>query len=208
MKQWLKKRWRLLLIAVVALPFLVYGGLFAIGRFNLFHAHEHCSKIAGSAFSLYASEHEGKYPSHTNGFGDALLLLLKEKYTDVRFVTAPGDDGRVLTECLAKGLDVPEDKCSRVYLQGLSEDDENGSVPMMFDRYPTRGGDHFRSPGGTPMRDVVMCGGWVEFITEARWPVFANEQIERLVSRGFKRAELQKLFGVQSKSGAGVPSAN
>jgi len=207
MKQWLRKRWRLLLIAAIALPLLAYGGLFVIGIFNLFHAHEHCSKIAGSAFSLYASDHAGKYPSHTNGFGDALLVLLKDRYTDVRFVTAPGDDGRVLTECLEKGLDVPEDKCSRVYLQGLSEDDMNGGVVIMFDRYPTPGGDHFRRPWGTPMRDAVMCGGWVEFITEERWPAFAKEQIERLVELGFKRTELDKLFGVQSKSSAGVRSA-
>lgn len=208
MKQWLKKRWRLLMVAVIVLPLLAYAGSFLIGMFNLFHAHEHCSKVAGSAFSGYASDHKGKYPFHTNGFGDALLLLLKDGYTDVRFVTAPGDDGRVLKECLEKGLDVPEDKCSRVYLQGLSEDDMNGNVVMMFDKYPTPGGDHFRRPWGRPMRDAVMCGGRVEFITEERWPVFAREQIERLVNLGFKRSELERLFGVPSGKSASVPSSN
>lgn len=202
MKKWSsKKRW---LVGVTAsLAFLLLAGVgstFAIGFFNLFHAHEHCSKVLGTFFSQYASTHDERYPVHTNGFGDALLLLIKDDdHSYVRHLVAPGDDGKMLLECLEKGLDVPEERCSRIYIQGLGEANAYDSVAIAFDAYPTRGGDHFRCPWGVPTRDVVMAGGSVEFITEDHWPAFAQEQIERLVQLGLKRDELEKLFGVRSK---------
>ena len=201
MKHWFKKRWWLLLTALIVLPLLAYAGLFLIGMFNLFHAHEHCSKGTGLALHLYASDHEGRYPFHTNGFGDAILLVLKENPSeDVRLFTAPGDDGRMFKGCLEKGLDVPEEKCTRIYIQGLSEENAQDDVVMMFDKYPTPGGDHFRRPWGPLIRDVIMCDGHVQFMPEERWPAFAKEQIERLVKLGFKRPELEKLFNVQSRT--------
>jgi hypothetical protein len=207
MKDWLKKRWQLLLAVLIVLPLLTFAGLFLIGIFNVFHAHEHCSKVASSAFSMYASDHEGRYPFHTNGFGDALLLLVKEgQLPDPRWITAPGDDGKVYKDCLQKGSNVPEEKCTRIYIQGLSETNAYDDVVMMFDKYPTPGGDHFRRPWGTPIRDVVMSDGRVQFISEERWPTFASEQIERLVKLGFQRQELEKLFNVQSRGISGFPS--
>ncbi len=186
---------------------LAYAGLFVIGMFNIFHAHEHCSKVAGSALRLYADEHDGKYPFHTNGFGDAILLVLKDDpHNDVRLFTAPGDDGKMLKECLEEGLDVPEEKCTRIYIQGLSETNALDDVVVMFDKYPTRGGDHFRRPWGPLIRDVIMVDGFVKFMPEERWPVFAKEQIERLVKLGFKRPELEKLFNIRSQD-ASVPPA-
>jgi hypothetical protein len=202
MKTWSrKKRWLVGVTACLGFILLtVVGGSFVIGFFNLFHAHEHCSKVLGSFFRQYASIHDGKYPAHTNGFGDALLLLITDDdHSFVRHLVAPGDDGKMMRECLEKNLDVPEDKCSRIYIQGLAETNAYDSVALVFDAYPTPGGDHFRCPWGKPARDVVMADGSVQFIRETRWPAFAQEQIERLVQLGLKRDELEKLFGVRSK---------
>jgi hypothetical protein len=200
MKKWSrKKRWLVgMVTSLGCLPLLWFGGAFAIGYFNLFHAHEHCSKGLGLALRIYSGDHEGNFPYHTNGFGDALLLLLKEDMvTDPRTLTAPGDDGRMFKECRSKGLDVDETKCSRIYIQGLSETKIGEySVAIVFDAYPTPGGDHFRRPWGEPTRDVVMADGSVEFVYEKNWPRFATNQIERLAKLGLNRDELEKLFGI------------
>jgi hypothetical protein len=202
MKTWSrKKRW--LVGVTTALVFLLLaciGGLLAVGYFNIFHAHEHCSKGLSLDLRQYAMDHFGQFPHHTNGFGDALLLLVTDGVSpDVRAITAPGDDGTIFKECLAKGLNVPEEKCSRIYIQGLAETNAYDGVALAFDGYPTPGGDHFRRPWGDPTRDVVMADGSVQFIHENRWPAFAQDQIERLALLGFKRDELEKLFGVRSK---------
>lgn len=150
---------------------------------------------------FYAEDHQGKFPYHTNGFGDALLLLLKEEIeTNPRMLTAPGDDGGVFKECLANHANVDETKCTRIYIQGLSKT-EIGEYPVaiVFDAYPTPGGDHFRRPWGEPTRDVIMADGLVEFVREKTWPGFATNQIERLVKLGLNRSELEKLFGVDSQ---------
>lgn len=195
-----RKRWFLGLTVSLVLLLLAAGGAFlVIGHFNLFRAHQHCSKGLGLLLRQYASTHYGNYPVHSNGFGDALLLLIKDDdHDDVRHLVAPGDDGKMLLECLAKHLDVPEEKCSRIYIQELSEKNADDGVALVFDAYPTPGGDHFRRPWGEPIRDVVMADGSVEFIPEERWPAFAQDQIERLVRLGHGRSELEKLYGVKS----------
>lgn len=202
MKKWpRKKSWVTVLVTLVILPLLWYGGMFAIGYFNLFGAHQHCSKGLSLSLRQYAGENEGKFPFHTNGFGDALLLLLKEDLvTDSRTLTAPGDDGRMFNECLTNGANVDETKCSRIYIQGLSETNTGEhAVALAFDAYPTPGGDHGRRPWGEPIRDVVMADGSVEFIHEKNWPKFATNQINCLVELGMSRSEMETLFGIDSK---------
>jgi|ERR1043165_1499244 hypothetical protein len=80
MKKWSrKKRWIVGLIGgFILLPVILYGGLFVIGMFNLFHAHEHCIKGTGLELEEYALDHGGRYPFSSNGFGDAIVLLLRE----------------------------------------------------------------------------------------------------------------------------------
>lgn len=194
-----KKRWLLGLAVSLGLLLLAAVGAFlVIGNFNLFRAHQHCSKGLGLLLRQYASTHYGNYQVHSNGFGDALLLLIKDDdHANVRLLVAPGDDGKMLLECLEKHLDVPEAECSRIYIQGLSEKNADDGVALVFDTYPTPGGDHFRRPWGKPIRDVVMADGSVEFIPEKRWPAFAHDQIERLVRLGHERSGLEKLYGVK-----------
>ena len=201
MKKWSRKK-RCLVGVTAGLAFLLLagvGGTFAIGYFNLFHAHEHCSKGLSLGLRAYANDNEGRFPNHTNGFGDALLLLLKEGHVmEPRTLTAPGDDGQMFKDALEKGLDVDETKCSRIYIPGLAETNLYDGVALAFDAYPTRGGDHFRCPWGKPIRDVAMADGSVEFINEESWPRFATNQIERLVKIGLDRIEMEQVFGVDS----------
>jgi hypothetical protein len=200
MKRWSRKtKWFLTIGLFALLPLLWFSGLFAIGYFNLFGAHQHCSKNLSLSLRLYASDNDGKFPFHTNGFGDALLLLLKEGFVDARTLTAPGDDGTRFSQALTNQTDIDESKCSRIYIQGLSEaETAEYSVALVFDAYPTPGGDHGRRPWGKPIRDVVLSDSSVEFVPESRWPAFATNQIELLVKLGQARSELEKLFGVDS----------
>jgi hypothetical protein len=167
--------------------------LLAIPMFNLFHAHEHCIKGTGLSLRTYALDHGGRFPFHTNGFGDAILLLIKELGDDPRLFTAPGDDGRLFKECLKTGAHMPEDRCTRAYVQGLS-DTNNFEIALVFDRYPTRGGDHFRRPWGPLLREVAMLDGSMEVIREEKWPEFRRKQIELLVGEGISRARAEKLY--------------
>lgn len=161
--------------------------------FNLFHAHEHCIKGAGLSLRSYAVDHGGKFPFHTNGFGDAILLLLKEGYDYPNVFTAPGDDGRLFKECLKTGAHMPEERCTRAYVQGLGETN-NPMIALVFDRYPTRGGDHSRRPWGPLLREVAMLDGSMEIVREEKWPEFRRKQIELLVADGISRAQAEKLY--------------
>jgi hypothetical protein len=68
----------LLRIAAGMLAVVCCLGAFWIHRLG--KVHQHCIKITGSAFSLYAADHNGVLPFSTNGFGTALLSLVKEGY--------------------------------------------------------------------------------------------------------------------------------
>jgi hypothetical protein len=200
MKRWSRKtKWFLTIGLLALLPLLWFSGLFAIGYFNLFGAHQHCSKSLSMSLRVYAGDNYGKFPFHTNGFGDALLILLKEGYVDARTLTAPGDDGTRFSQALTNQTDIDESECSRIYIQGLSEAETGGdAIALVFDAYPTPGGDHGRRPWGKPIRDVVLSDGSVDFVPESRWPAFATNQTELLVRLGLARTEMEKLFGVDS----------
>lgn len=196
MKTWSRrKRWLIGMAAGLAVLLLVFfGGAFLIGYFNLFHAHEHSMKGTGFELRAYAMDHEGRFPVLSNGFGDAIVLLLRENTnTDARLFTAPGDDGILLKECLQTGANVPEERCTRAYVQGLCETN-NWEIALVFDRYPTRGGDHFRRPWGALLREVCRLDGSMDVIREEKWPEFRRKQIELLVAEGFSRVEAEKLY--------------
>lgn len=176
MKKWSKRKWWIVGIsATLILPVIFVGALYLIGVFNLFHAHEHCIKQTGMDLRLYASDHNGKYPFSTNGFGDAIVALVKEYSPEyVKICTAPGDDGELLKECVVTGKHMPEEKCSRTYVQGLSETN-NFEIAVVFDRYPTRGGDHFRRPWGPWLREVCLLDGSMKVIQEKNLPAFKKK---------------------------------
>lgn len=196
MKNWSrKKRWAVRILVSIGLLFVIgCAGILAVGLLNPFHAHEHCMKNAGLSLMQYASEHGGKFPFHTNGYGDALLLMLDESSKEeARLFTAPGDDGTLLREHLKSGADVPEMRCTRSYVQGLSETN-NPEITLLFDRYPTRGGDHFRRPWGPKLREVWMLGGGHRVIPEKNWPKFQEQQLNLLVEEGMPRSEAEAYY--------------
>ena len=148
--------------------------------------HRHCIKVAGSAFLLYAQDHGGALPFHTNGFGDALLLLVKDQYLPgVAWICGPGDDGVVLSNALVRGVHIPEEQCSRVYVQGLSETNDP-MICILFDRRSVPGGDHSYGRG-RQVREVCMLDGSMQSILDERWPEFCRQQVELLVAAGWNR---------------------
>ncbi len=178
-----RKARRALLLAGAFIALVVCAG--ATWLHHLGKVHRHCMKVAGLLFREYADEHNGAFPYHTNGFGDALLLLVKDRPQDVAFICGPGDDGHALSNALAQGLHVAEGQCSRVYVQGLSETNDP-QICILFDRRSVPGGDHFYG-SGKPVREVCMLDGFMEAIPDARWAEFSRQQVELLVAAGFKR---------------------
>ena len=184
----------------ILLPLLFIGSFFVIGLFNLFHAHEHCIKNTGLTLRMYAGDHEGKYPFHTNGFGDAIVMLVKEYSPEfVGIFTAPGDNGDLLRASIKNGTHMPEDRCTRMYVQGLSETN-NPEIAMVFDRYPTRGGDHQRRPWGDWLREVSLSDGSMQTIREENWPAFKEKQIKLLIAEGFSPDQAESFYRPMPKS--------
>jgi hypothetical protein len=183
---------RILLIALVPL-----GGIFGLFAFNIYYglhyAHQHCIVQTGMAFSIYAGEHNGNLPFSTNGFGNALLLLAGTDSTNdhiggfIGCLCGPGDDGHLYREALTNHSILPEDQCSRVYIQGLNEDKNDPQICILFDRNSCPGGDHGRSPWRHRVREVSMLDGSMQVISDEKWPEFSRKQVELLVAAGFSR---------------------
>jgi len=105
---------------------------------------------------------------------------------NIRLICGPGDDGHIFGEALTNHTIVPEEKCSRVYIQGLCETNDP-QLCILFDRNSCPGGDHFRSPWGRRVREVCMLDGSMEVIPDEDWLAFSQTQIELLVAAGFSR---------------------
>lgn len=172
--------------------------LFAIGVGVLIYArslppmHQHCIKAAGSALRMYATDHGGMYPVHTNGFGDALVLLVVGEYDNGHTLVGVDDDGSLLRIAATNKTDVPEELCTRIYVQGLSESD-NPEIAILFDRFSVRGGDHRRGIGPY-LREVLMADGFMRNIGHDRWPAFASNQVQLLVQVGIPRTTAEAYY--------------
>ena len=178
---------------------IIAGGFLALAAclgaawvHRLGKVHQHCMKIAGMTFLEFASEHDGAFPYHTNGFGDALLLLVKDSPQDIRFICGPGDDGQVFSNALAHGQHVPETQCSRVYVQGLNQTSDP-RLCILFDRRSVPGGDHFYGLGKR-VREACMLDGSMETVPDERWAEFSRQQVELLAAAGFKREKALQYY--------------
>ena len=161
---------------------LLIGGSFlaALAYWSLAVVHQHCLTQALTALHTYADNHDGKLPVSPKGFGDALLLLCQESLISSNSVlVAPGGDTKVFDDALSGSHEVDEQQCSRVYVQGLTNKD-SGRIAVLFDRNPSRGGDHNRRPWGALVREVGFLDSTMSVISEADWPNFARHQIELL----------------------------
>lgn len=161
-----------------------------------FFEHAHCWKMADGYLAQYAEEHGGRFPFHTNGYGDAVLLI-----PDVWLgcFSGPGYDTKAWEEAQRTGGDVPEDLCGRVYVQGLSATNDP-EIILLFDKIPTPG-DHrhlFSRIGAPLVRDVVKIGG-VDIVPESKWPAIAKRQIELLVAAGIAREQAEMYYSENPK---------
>jgi hypothetical protein len=166
-----------------------------------FWSHAHCIPQAGLALRIYAGDHFGHFPAHTNGYGDALLLLLEGEYTLSYALTGPGYDRFVFDCALTNRTDVPEAECGRVYVQGLTETN-NPELVILFDKLPTPGGDHchgFARLTAPLCREVAFVDGSRRTIREAGWPQFSRKQIELLEKEGFSREQAEALYAETPK---------
>lgn len=167
-----------------------------------FFEHAHCIPQAGGAFRCYARDNFGQFPAHTNGYGDALLLLVPT-YTPWSILTGPGGyDSDLDKQWKQSGVNVPETECGRVYIQGLTETN-NPEIVILFDKVPTPGGDHchfLRRLSAPPGRDVLFLDGSQRTIHETEWQTFASNQIELLVKDGYDRTVAQQLYAEKGKA--------
>jgi hypothetical protein len=186
-KSWIKAG-----LMAIAVLFAIAVGLAIYAR-SLPPVHQHCIKAAGFALMSYAADHAGAYPVHTNGFGDAIALLVAEEYDDGRHFVGVGDDATWLRAAVTNKADVHEELCTRIYVQGLNE--SQYGLAVLFDRYAVRGGDHHREMRGQPyLREVLMADGSMNTITLDRWPSFASNQVQLLVQAGIPRATAEAYY--------------
>lgn len=188
------------LLIVISIPlclFLTFCGSGIFYKVN--YTHQHCIVQTILAFKTYSMDHYGKFPFSTNGFGNALLLLVDTNSGNdylagwVDGLCAPDDDGHIFKEALKNHSVVPEDQCSRVYIQGLSESNDP-EICFLFDRNSCKGGDHGRSPWGHRVREVGMLDGTRRVIRDEDWPDFSQKQVELLIAAGFARTNALRFY--------------
>ncbi len=181
--------------AIVASVLAIFsaGSLFALWMWNINRVHQHCMMAAGMALVTYASDHNGAFPQSTNGFGDALVLLAASGSVSTRCLVGVGDDGSRLGTAMTNNTHLPEEACTRIYVQGLSTE-SNPEIALFFDRYAVRGGDHHRWPFAQYLREVWTVGSRMQGVTLNRWPAFASNQVEMLVTAGIPRETAEAYY--------------
>lgn len=182
-----RKVWLIVILAI--------GGIYVLSEYALWldRRHRHCIVNAGLSLKIYASDHNGHFPSHTNGFGNALVTWAKSFPGDERTLVGPGDDGAWLRKAVATGESVDESLCSRIYVQGLNES-LDPQIVVLFDRFATRGGDHSPHPWAGYLREAVRLDGSLARVPVAGWPAFASTQVELLVEFGIPRATAEAYY--------------
>ncbi len=197
-----KRRRRWLLVALVLLCVCwVYIHLHPL---EFISAHRHCIKIGGLQLASYADGHNGQFPTHPKGYGNALLLVDEDSFP---MLTGPGYDAKPFHKAKLSGQGLAEEDCGRVYVQGLKTT-SNSDIAILFDKLPTPGGDHCHLPfrlWARLGREVWLINCTLLFVLESEWPEFAKKQVELLVKEGFNRQEAERLYA--SKPSAAVAAA-
>jgi hypothetical protein len=156
-------------------------------------AHRHCIKCAGLQLVVYAADHNGRFPYHPKGYGNALLQMNEDSFFAF---TGPGYDDAPFHAAKAAGRELAEDECGRVYVQGLSTQNDP-ELALLFDKLATPGGDHCHLPCRiwAPLgREVWTVGGMHLFVRESEWPEFARKQARMLTDAGFSAEQAERLY--------------
>ncbi len=197
-----RRKKRVIIGLVILIPIFLVAAYISMAVFNVFHTHEHCIKQAGLALRTYALDNQGNLPYDTNGFGNALLLLMRAEYlgdTNGLYstgpITGPGDDGSLFRKALKTGARIAEQQCSRIYIQGLTEKN-NPQIAILWDKKSSPGGDHFHRPWGPLLREVCLLDGSMQIIPEKNWAGFVSNQVELLVQDGIPRATARHYYEI------------
>ena len=192
-----RRRWLAVLVTLGGIAVLIV--VYVLTHPLVFMAaHQHCIKFAGLQLLQYADEHEGRFPFHPDGYGNALLLLDEDCFHSL---TGPGYEAQPLLEAKKTNRQLSEDECGRVYVQGLTRK-SNPEIALLFDKLPTPGGDHCHLPIRlwTPLgREVWLVAGHSTFVLESEWPEFTKKQVDLLAKEGFDRDEAERLFASKPK---------
>ena len=191
-----KRRLRWIVPGILLLPLLA---VFYVRTHPLvfMKTHTHCITVADLQLHQYAAEHEGRFPSDSKGYGNALLLLDPECYSSL---TGPGYDPASFHQAKSTGSDLPEEACGRVYVQGLTSK-SNPEIALLFDKLPTPGGDHCPFPRrlcASLGREVLFIRLGQSFVRESDWPEFAKKQVELLIQVGIEPHEAKRLYASKS----------
>ena len=185
------------LLTMVALP------IFAVWVYKLWvlsrlEQHKHCIVAVPQYLWAYAEENGGNYPVSDRGWADALLKLSTPPGDDswIPYFVGVDDHGELFKHALIDHSDIPEAKCTRIYVQGLNEK-SSPNVAIVFDRYSVQGGDHGRTKPGQPMlREVAFVDGSHRNIKDADWPDFEKRQSELLRQEGFPAEKIEEIYGL------------
>jgi hypothetical protein len=161
---------------------------------DAFLEHDHCIDMASGALLQYVLE-TGKYPAHTNGYGDALALLSGNYVNGFGPLNGPGFDDEAIMRFIRSGKDVPEELCGRIYIQGFTTNNDAG-IAILFDKLSSPG-DHvhgFKRMSSPYRRDVVFLGGGDDNVLDKDWAAFVRQQVELLVKAGFTRRDAYRLY--------------
>ena len=173
------------------------------------YGHRYCIKQVGLALKVYANDNHDNFPSHSGGYGDALLLLAvgRDNFIGaIPLLTGPCYDWRVFEDAARTKGNVSETDCGRVYVQGLSQSN-NPSIALIWDKQPTAGGDHchgWAKLTAPLLREVSLLDGSMERILEKDWLAFARKQIELLVEAGIPRERAVALYTEKPKYTPGL----
>jgi hypothetical protein len=186
------------ILAILVVACVIYVRTHPLVFNESFMGHAHCMVGGGQSLTRYAREHGGQFPFHTNGYGDALVMM--ESGWDST-LTGPGYDTAVFERVRRTGEDAPEAEFGRVYVQGLTETN-NPEIALLFDKLPTPGGDHchFLARLSAPLaREVWTIASGRQVIRESEWRAFAKRQIELLVAAGISREQAERYYAEQPK---------
>jgi hypothetical protein len=165
----------LVLVIISVCGFCWYRWQYPYGR------RPHDLRIMYCALNAYAMDHQGLFPSSTNGPEASLCLLFAEGYVlDLDLLsgwTVSEDQAR--SDLLGPRGHLTDDSCSWQYVPGLTWADDP-DLAILWDRSEL-GHNGRRANGGG--HDVLFLNGRIRFIPANEWVRFQEQQEELLSKR-------------------------
>jgi hypothetical protein len=161
---------------------LVVALLFAGGRAYLCWKYPYgwshcCDRCLMFALHDYAQDHNGCYPAGEET-PEASLSLLYPKYADAELLRGKTVPLEVVAPILESGKRLSAETCGCHYVDGLTINDDGAA--LFWDK---AGLDHNGGRRSSPGHDVYFVPHGFEFIPDAQWDEFLEEQRMLLARR-------------------------